>query len=616
MPRNRNNDRKESTSRRRMASQNLLEKITLILNNFERKDFKNLIDMIKKLKQERPFLYTSLNKNNNTILMESVNNLEWEITNYLINVFNFPTIKENSLGEICSQQFKRQVMDIMKKHPNKKQNVPKLLKLIQETEKKQYKEKISKQYDKIGKLQEEKVEYYQKLQECNLKLEESKIEIKEAEDMYINEIENNLEKEKEYEKKIKEAKDNQLNTQILLTTLKNKLNVWDDSNIVDVMKKLFDGSPKNTLIMKNLFNSISQQTTLLTQIPRLSTKLEAGTVQKSLTMIAYLTAKYPDDCMPLNFKNIQNTKELFRMYIGKEFKDSYVKFDNPHQFKKDLQDCLKNDNIRFIFFPHTMEWIGGGGHAGFYFYDKLKNELERFEPHGSIVDVDQLNTDNIVKELILNENNPLSLKRIITEISTNYKINKEFKYIGPEQVCPVIKGFQAIESKESNILSRFDPGGYCFYWSMWYIEQRLKYKNHPKLSNSKNLINYLLKQLNSRKGNNNFLNFIRSYAIFVALIQDYFMSKVIKMNSIEGINEMRKLLKKVMGSNYDENKQLISYDLDKKEEIQDGLPSFDETMADGLPSFDEAMADDLQSYPKMYFNSNTHKEDYELYFEE
>ena len=186
-------------------------------------------------------------------------------------------------------------------------------------------------------------------------------------------------------------------------------------------------------------------------------------------------------CEFLNFEIVWIRKKIF-------FSDNFA--DN---FNK----CISKKEVRFVIIPLGIE-LESGSHANYMLFDKKTYELERFEPYGSDppykFNYDIGSLDSILEFKFM-------------------EINKNIKYISTTKYLPKI-GFQYYDVYESKTGKIGDPGGFCALWSIWYIDNRLKY---PEI-NRKSLIKKLLKEIKSKKIS--FKNLIRNYSINITTIRD------------------------------------------------------------------------------------------------
>jgi hypothetical protein len=84
------------------------------------------------------------------------------------------------------------------------------------------------------------------------------------------------------------------------------------------------------------------------------------------------------------------------------------------------------------------------------------------------------------------------------------KFFPDYEYLEPQDFLPNI-GFQSLEMIENKKMKKIgDPGGFCVGWCLWYLEQRIKFKVHPKFLALKLIIKIKSKNIS-------FKNLIRSY---------------------------------------------------------------------------------------------------------
>lgn len=132
-------------------------------------------------------------------------------------------------------------------------------------------------------------------------------------------------------------------------------------------------------------------------------------------------------------------------------------------------------------------------HANIILYNKSKQHLEYFEPHGfrSMYYIQRTTKyAETCKKKLENMGLPIKSLEIIGGTSCQ-------------------KGPQHYNSREIFKKKTGDPGGFCQAWVSWFVDYRLKYPNE----NASVLItNAIISLMNEPKG---FKNFIRSYAEFV-----------------------------------------------------------------------------------------------------
>lgn len=132
--------------------------------------------------------------------------------------------------------------------------------------------------------------------------------------------------------------------------------------------------------------------------------------------------------------------------------------------KKQYLNCAKTR--RMLVVPFNVD---DDRHANIIIFNPFRNEVERFEPHGSETHIHGFNNTKINRDL------DTFVKKL--EIG--------LKFIPSHKTCPIgykaYQQFDTAERKKSNTYSVpiIDPGGYCCAWSFFYADLRLKY---PRLS--------------------------------------------------------------------------------------------------------------------------------------
>lgn len=238
-----------------------------------------------------------------------------------------------------------------------------------------------------------------------------------------------------------------------------------------------------------------------------------GTTLDILIGLLYLLKKHKDACSTLNTNFIEN-KDLCGFYksigIIMNSKCEFLNFEIiwVHQkiylsegFFEQFKLCKLTK--RFIIIPVGIE-MREGSHANYMIYDKLYNEIERFEPHGTTTPVG-LNYNPTLFDDILESRFKL--------------IDENIKYIRPKDYLPKI-GFQLLDVTENNKKKIGDPSGFCALWSIWYVDMRL---THKTLTRNK-LVKKLIKTIKTQ--NMSFKNMIRNYGKNIVDIRDAILSKV------------------------------------------------------------------------------------------
>ena len=233
-----------------------------------------------------------------------------------------------------------------------------------------------------------------------------------------------------------------------------------------------------------------------------------GSTLDILMGLIYLLKKHRNCCATLS-KNYAENKDLCKFYksigILMSSKCEFLNFEIVwvHQrlylmdgFYDQFKKCLSKDK-RFIVIPLGIE-IREGSHAGYLIYDKVKNEVERFEPHGSTTPPGLYY-------------NPTLLDEILT--SRFKTIDENIKYISPSEYLPKI-GFQLMDINENKKKKIGDPVGFCALWCIWYVDMRLTYSDTDR----KELVEMLIRTI--RSNNISFRNMIRNYGKYIIDIRD------------------------------------------------------------------------------------------------
>jgi len=173
------------------------------------------------------------------------------------------------------------------------------------------------------------------------------------------------------------------------------------------------------------------------------------------------------------------------------------------------------------------------GHANCLIYDNVTKRLERFEPNGAHTNMHHLLIPSHVSEQNLD-------KEIVHLFFETTKLLKgDITYLKPIDYCPPI-GPQRLPSK--HLLPK-DPRGFCHWWTIYYIDMRL---SNPDIDIKKlqpKIIKTMEKDMaTSLKVDNvfeiygfqnlDFNEFIRSYAIFLHIVEEFF-HKVLEENYID-----------------------------------------------------------------------------------
>jgi len=224
-----------------------------------------------------------------------------------------------------------------------------------------------------------------------------------------------------------------------------------------------------------------------------------------------LISKIHENILTTLTNDFQENSDLERYYINKKNrrirKEDLINFEiiwdslkifYPTNFDNTINIFKSNSKYKYLIIPLGIE-LENGSHANILFYDKINNEVERFEPNGCTYPF-KFNYNSKLLDSIL--------KKKFSEIFPNCK------YIYPKDFLPKI-GFQLLESYNHYKTKKIgDPGGFCAVWCIWYINMRLKY---TILSREKLVIKLIQK---IKQENISFKNLIRNFAQKIIILRD------------------------------------------------------------------------------------------------
>jgi hypothetical protein len=225
-----------------------------------------------------------------------------------------------------------------------------------------------------------------------------------------------------------------------------------------------------------------------------TTKLhqDVADLSSALAGMLWLLKNYRDKvCMPIKPTNLRSPA------FGRYFCDFSLcwysgvkKIQWTFAIKEEsFWDTIKEwCETRFVVVPVYL--IGGSArHFNYLIIDKTQKTVERFEPYGHVAD------DKTFKE---------------SEFDSKFESSAThagYTYIKASQFCPKL-GVQTREELQGAYKQVGDPIGFCAFWSLWYVDRRLKY---PNLAPSE-----LMKKLTKQLGNiTNLKQFIRNFAQFI-----------------------------------------------------------------------------------------------------
>ena len=156
-----------------------------------------------------------------------------------------------------------------------------------------------------------------------------------------------------------------------------------------------------------------------------------------------------------------------------------------HPYLNNLINAERHDNNKRFSAVFVSLIYEHGLHANILIYDYKNMTIERFEPYGNTVLIENTIDDILEEELTW---------------STG------LKYLRPNDYLPMA-GFQTLSDEKNPITQKAgDFGGFCLAWCLWYLETKLK---NPDIE-SKILVEKLISKLN--KSDLKFIEYIRNYS--------------------------------------------------------------------------------------------------------
>lgn len=281
--------------------------------------------------------------------------------------------------------------------------------------------------------------------------------------------------------------------------------------------------------------------------------------------ILYLLYKNPDDCFvfnkPLNktidFLNLRsndliNPTDIVSYYIinyENEKKTYTSRTSFPPNFKQQIKKCdnkrftlmfLAHDFVTFMndddfqdyldafikkskkytpkdreiaandfkFYRFCKKTKGSEGHQNCLIIDNKNNTIERFEPHGSESNYDMEQYDKGLISALMRKLE-LSSMAYYSKHPNGHPESK-YTYISPVDFCPK-NSFQVLEGDDP-LKTKLDFEGYCYMWSVFYMEMRMAKPDIPRDV----LINKTIEVIDSQ--NFSFKDYIYDYIYFHSFI--------------------------------------------------------------------------------------------------
>jgi len=190
------------------------------------------------------------------------------------------------------------------------------------------------------------------------------------------------------------------------------------------------------------------------------------------------------------------------------FEPAYVSFTGTRAI-----DVLKADvaeaATRFVVVPLTIESgiKGEGRHGNVLIFDKLTRVLERFDPNGmSDAGCDRSDPYRFHAAALRNGLYECTEDALDAAIEANLgPLFGHETYLPPHSVCP-------INLNIGKTTPGVDPGGFCFYWSVWYTDLRLTFPDQTPQETVAQAVKAIGK-------GTDFFEFIRSYALFLDTVE-------------------------------------------------------------------------------------------------
>ena len=170
-----------------------------------------------------------------------------------------------------------------------------------------------------------------------------------------------------------------------------------------------------------------------------------------------------------------------------------IRFLNPPTI--DLTKTFQGCNILFI--PVGLENYGGRGHANFFIVYPKRKMLEHFEPNGG-------------PHGPAGPFSPMDYERIKQFIKKSFHIEIQ-RVRSAHETCPTL-GLQGHEimSGKANAL---DMQGYCLFWSLLFVEAKLRFPNTDSLTLQKRLIQAIT------DAQYDFKEYIHNYATYLYFLE-------------------------------------------------------------------------------------------------
>lgn len=219
----------------------------------------------------------------------------------------------------------------------------------------------------------------------------------------------------------------------------------------------------------------------------------------------YLRNRYGSTLMTLSDHFLQiNSKRLTISYSKFKPIDPYLTVLDLHSSESVISREFSNSTARFYILPVVIAWARTGADAGSHqnvlVIDKLRKECEIFEPYGDINKV-------VSKEVFNAQEYLLLIKQLMNHLNRRGKMYKVFS---PTDFLPPI-GMQLLYERYCTNEKIYTEIGFCMVWTMWFIEQRLKYPG----KNRKFIIKYITSRVKSGELIEYICKIPQNYALFI-----------------------------------------------------------------------------------------------------
>jgi hypothetical protein len=175
-------------------------------------------------------------------------------------------------------------------------------------------------------------------------------------------------------------------------------------------------------------------------------------------MILHVLEQNKSDCMVVT----KNQRLVYLQANGTHLLPTQLK-TQAALIKKAYPHCQKKKRLLIV--PLFIKLASmSSGHENMLIFNTVRNEVERFEPHGDDTGVEGVNNVEI----------NASIKSFVDSLELPGKP----KYVPQNEVCPTARGWQSFEQevKREDFAEGLTEPHYCCAWSFFWANMRLKYK--------------------------------------------------------------------------------------------------------------------------------------------